>query len=211
MTTLTDTSIYIADLAAYNAGILRGQWVDADCEPEELTEFIKNMLLESPESNITCTVCNDCGHIDHYATLNKISNSSLAVINGWSVDNTTCEYCGSEDVRQTVTAEEYAIHDTNGLNVGEYESLEKVCELAQAIGEHGEAYQAYIDLIGSEYASVENFEESYAGEWDSENDFAEEYASDMGMDTENYFDMDSFTRDLFMDYSFVNGFVFRSI
>ena len=58
-----ETQIYIADLAAYNAGFLRGKWIDANQTPDELSDEVYNMLLESPESNIPCTVCNECGHI----------------------------------------------------------------------------------------------------------------------------------------------------
>jgi len=42
-----DTQIYIADLAAYNAGRLRGRWIDANQTPDELSGAVKSMLLES--------------------------------------------------------------------------------------------------------------------------------------------------------------------
>jgi antirestriction protein len=41
--------IYVADLAAYNAGVLRGVWLDAGQEPEELHDQIAGMLAQSPE------------------------------------------------------------------------------------------------------------------------------------------------------------------
>jgi antirestriction protein len=41
--------IYVADLAAYNSGLLRGIWIDADQEPEELHDQIAGMLAKSPE------------------------------------------------------------------------------------------------------------------------------------------------------------------
>ena len=204
-----ETQIYIADLAAYNAGFLRGEWIDANQSYEDLSAAVANMLLESPKSNIPCTVCNSCGHINHYATLSEHKNVSLASINGWIDTNAqTCHTCDSNDLRQTVTAEEFAIHDTDGIEVGEYSSLEAVAELAEQLAEHGEAYQSYIEWIGSEYATPEGFEESFQGEYDSEDSFAENYASDTGMDTENYFDWAQFTYDLFMDFYFVDGFVF---
>lgn len=206
-----NTQIYIADLAAYNAGRLRGRWIDANQTPDELSDAVKNMLLESPESNIPCTVCNDCGHIEHYAMLPHKKGLSLALVNGWTDHNAnTCDYCGSSDLRQTVTAEEFAIHDTDGIDVEEYTSLETVSELAEQLANNGDAYQAYIELVGSEYATAEGFENQYMGEADSEESFAYQYADDCGMETSNYFNWDQFTYELFMDYSFINGHVFCS-
>jgi len=41
--------IYVADLAAYNNAILRGVWIDAAQDPEEIQAEIDEMLSESPE------------------------------------------------------------------------------------------------------------------------------------------------------------------
>lgn len=47
---MTNTpKIYVADLAAYNAGSLRGVWIDATKEPDEIHAEVKAMLAESPE------------------------------------------------------------------------------------------------------------------------------------------------------------------
>jgi len=206
-----NTNIYIADLAAYNAGRLRGRWIDANQSPEELGDEVKNMLLESPESNIPCTVCNDCGHIKHYATLSLKTGVSLSAVNNWTDNNAaSCDNCGSSKLRQTVTAEEFAIHDSEGIDVEEYTSLETVSELAEQISDHGDAYTAYIELVGSDYATPDGFNDQYMGEADSEEAFAEQYADDCGMETGNYFNWDQFTYELFMDYSFINGFIFSS-
>ena len=205
------TQIYIADLAAYNAGNLRGRWIDANQTPDELNNEVKKMLLESPQSNIPCTVCEDCEHIEHYAMLTHKKGVSLASINDWSnQNNDECVICGSSSLRQAVTAEEFAIHDTDGIDVEEYTSLDTVSELAEQLENHGDAYQAYIELIGSEYATPDGFENQYMGEADSEESFAYQYAEDCGMETGNYFNWDQFTYDLFMDYSFINGHVFSS-
>lgn len=205
-----DTQIYIADLAAYNAGHLRGRWIDANQTVDELNNAVFQMLLESPQSNIPCTVCHDCGHIRHYEMIPKMSGQLLSDINGWSNPHKiSCSDCGSDHLRQTVTAEEFAIHDTDGINVGEYASLQTVSELAEQLANNGEAYQAYVEHVGSEYATPEDFEDLYAGEYETEESFAEQFADDTGMETSNYFNWDQFTYDLFMDYSFVNGHIFR--
>ncbi len=41
--------IYVADLAAYNAGKLRGVWIDATKEPDEIHAEVLAMLAGSPE------------------------------------------------------------------------------------------------------------------------------------------------------------------
>ena len=94
----------------------------------------------------------------------------------------------AEDIQEAVTAmltesrepnaEEWAIHDYegfHGLKLGEWESFEKVSELGRLIEEHGGAYAAYVANEGTDYATAEGFEESYAGEWSS----VEEYAADL--------------------------------
>jgi antirestriction protein len=40
--------IYVADLAAYNAGYLHGKWIDLDSDLDEIWNQIKIMLKESP-------------------------------------------------------------------------------------------------------------------------------------------------------------------
>jgi len=204
-----NSQIYIADLAAYNAGRLRGRWIDANQTPEELKIDVSRMLLESPESNISCTVCNDCGHVEHYGTVLNIKGKLLSDINGWDNPNkSVCIECGSDRLRQTVTAEEFAIHDSEDIDVSEYTSLETVSEMAEQLAEHGEAWNAYVSYRGTDYATPSDFEDCYQGESDSEESFAQEYADSCGMETGNYFNWEQFTYDLFMDFAFVDGHVF---
>ena len=113
---------------------------------------------------------------------------------------------------------DWAIHDYDGLpsSLGENPDLDKLQEMAKAIEEHGPAFVAYMGNVGSEYATVAGFEESYCGQYDSEKDYAYEYIDSTGMldgvsaSLTNYFDYAAFSRDLFMDgYSFIDGYVFR--
>lgn len=128
--------------------------------------------------------------------------------------------------REGSIAEEWAIHDYDNfgsLKLGEWESFEKVSELAQLIAEHGPAFAAYADNVGQDYATAEDFEESFNGEWDDEKDFAYDLAESIGLlegmpdSLQGYFNWESWTRDLFMgDYYSVEApgyrvFVFRSI
>lgn len=43
--------IYVADLAAYNNGILHGVWIDACDDPEDIRGQINEMLTDSPEED----------------------------------------------------------------------------------------------------------------------------------------------------------------
>jgi antirestriction protein len=72
-------------------------------------------------------------------------------------------------------AEEWAIHDYQGfegLKIKEYEDLEKVSELAQAIAEHGKAFSLYCQHHGDE-TTVDKFLDRYRGCHASEEDFVE--------------------------------------
>lgn len=44
-----DINIYVADLAAYNAGTLHGVWIDATNDLEDIQEQVQAMLAASPE------------------------------------------------------------------------------------------------------------------------------------------------------------------
>lgn len=46
----TSPRIYVACLAAYNAGQLHGEWIYADREAHEILVDIKSMLERSPQS-----------------------------------------------------------------------------------------------------------------------------------------------------------------
>jgi antirestriction protein len=79
-------------------------------------------------------------------------------------------------------AEEHAIHDYEGfygIRLSEYESIERVAEIAAIIEEHGPAFAYYANYVGGD-PSAEDFEEAYRGEWESEEAFAEEHVNEMG-------------------------------
>ena len=46
-----DIRIYVADLAAYNNGILYGVWINACDDPEDIKNYINKMLSHSPEED----------------------------------------------------------------------------------------------------------------------------------------------------------------
>jgi antirestriction protein len=104
-------------------------------------------------------------------------------------------------------SEEWAIHDYEGfggLKLSEYESIDTVAELARLIAEHGGAYAAYVDAVGSDYATEDGFRDAYHGEHKSGEDYAEEFATEcydlakMG-NLANYIDWEKFARDMTYD------------
>jgi len=170
-TTQTTPKVYVACLAAYNNGILHGEWIDARQEPEAIHEQIKKMLAKSPIAG----------------------------------------------------AEEWGLHDYEGfcgLRLSEYESIEKVAEMAKMIEEHGEAWAKFAEYEGIEYATLERFEEAYAGEWLNEEEFAQDLADEtmeIPAHLSDYIDIERLARDLFInDYYSAEGetgkvYVFRRL
>ena len=62
-------------------------------------------------------------------------------------------------------AEEWAIHDYEGFGstrLGEWEDIDRVAELGALIDEHGEAFAAYADHVGVDYATEESFQDAFA-------------------------------------------------
>lgn len=109
-------------------------------------------------------------------------------------------------------AEEWAIHDTEGLpdTIGEFSGLEPVAEFA-ALAEDFD----YIDVhdltkivadFGSVEAARDALEDGFCGIYDSFRDYADEHADEMiachdQQDSiiARYFDYEAFARDLAMD------------
>jgi antirestriction protein len=88
-------------------------------------------------------------------------------------------------------AEEFVIHDYDhfgGISLGEWEDVDHVCELATALVAHGLAFAAWYASadVDTDSPLVEQFEESYCGEFDSLADYADELASELGEITEHH-------------------------
>lgn len=105
------------------------------------------------------------------------------------------------------SAEEWAIHDYegfHGLRISEFEDIDRVGELGTLIQEHGAAFAAYADNVGTDHATEESFQDAYCGEWDSEQAYAENlfdelYAHDVPDHIAPYIDYEAFARDLFIN------------
>ncbi len=99
-------------------------------------------------------------------------------------------------------AEEWAIHDYEGfgsLRLSEYESLERVAELAAFFEEHGELGAELVSHYGDLDSARTAIEDHYAGEYQSLADFAEELTEQSTTIPENlrfYIDYERMGRDL---------------
>jgi len=107
-------------------------------------------------------------------------------------------------------AEEFAIHDYEGFGsyrVHEYESIETVCAVAEAIAEHGTLFADYLAHVGEAKDAdgvadaLERFRESYQGSFDSLENWAEQFLDDTGALKEvpeslrGYIDFEAWARD----------------
>lgn len=171
--------IYVADLAAYNAGKLHGTWIDLEFKDEdEIGEEIAELLRKSPCPNVEID-CPSCEGDD-------------------PEDCATCKGSGT-----VPSAEEFAIHDHEGLGdlVGEYSSISEIVELAQLISDHGDMARAAIDCSVSIEEAKERIE-TFQSCGDSLEDLAMEYSEgcgDLPDHWASYIDWKAYARDLFMD------------
>lgn len=80
-----------------------------------------------------------------------------------------------------------------------------------------EINQAYIDNVGEEYATAEQVEEAYSGEFRSDEDFARDMADQLGSMKENEqwpytcIDWEKAASELMYDYFEVEGYYFRNL
>lgn len=156
----------------------------------------------------------------------SLSDYNAGVLHGAWIDLGTCP--DKESVNEAIQAmlaesptakregqpaEEYAIHDYDGLPsiFGEWPDLDLVCEYAAAVDachdeEAEKALAAYVEYLGGDIKeALAEFEDRYRGTYDSEKDYAEQFSDDIGMldsvpeNLRFYFDFELFARDLFIN------------
>lgn len=104
-------------------------------------------------------------------------------------------------------AEEFAIRDYEGFGslLGKYISLEDVAKHAAMIARHSDAWIAYVEERGTDYATEEEFEEDFQGFYDSPQAWAEQFLEDTGALDEvpenlrSYIDYEAYARDAQMN------------
>jgi len=121
----TDTpKIYVACLAAYNAGILHGEWIDATKDLDDMWRELRNILASSPIPQ----------------------------------------------------AEEWAIHDSESfgdVRISEYESMERIHELACWIGDHDEIGILALNRCEGDIEKADEALENYMGCYTGLADYAQ--------------------------------------
>lgn len=81
--------------------------------------------------------------------------------------------------------EEWAIHDYENfgpLRLSEYESIERVADIAENIKEKGPAFAAWLDYTGLDQEDWHYFDDAYLGEYDSLDAYAEQVTDGLGYD-----------------------------
>ena len=175
--------IYVACLASYNDGILFGQWIDANQDADAICDDIAALLRRSPCPNVTV----DCLGCDGHGK--------------WHEKSEDCPAC--KGTGKVPSAEEWAIHDYDNLaGMGQNPDLAKASLQAQMTEKHGDAWQAYCNHVGTNYATEEGFDDSYRGTYRTAEDWAEELLNDCGdlesipANLRNYFDFERYARDM---------------
>jgi antirestriction protein len=195
--------IYIACLASYNNGVLHGEWIDAEDDADTMQEQVNRILRASPYPNVLveCPMC-------------EALRDAGATGNGCS----RCKGTGT-----VPSAEEFAIHDFDGLpsTMGEHCGLDAVagvvafyetCENDHSL--NADEVRALLDEFQGDVSQAESALDEYVGTFDTFKDYADETADEMiachtsdGTAPQfliNYFDYDSFARDLEHDMTVIN-------
>ena len=184
------TTIYVASLSDYNAGILHGTWIDFAqlTGLDDLRAAIAAMLATSPTAKAEPGQPAEEWAIHDYE--------------GWCGFSLS-EYCGLASLWQAYEVLSALCDDFDGD--------------AAAIEAYA-GYMGLTDIHDVDDAFQAGFEDAYVGCFESEREFAEELIDDTGMLADapdfllNYFDYEAFARDLFMtDYHMSDsGHVFRT-
>ena len=76
--------------------------------------------------------------------------------------------------------------------------------------------RAYIEVVGVEYATAEDCEEAYSGEYSSDEEFTQQLLEDCGTIPQDlpayiYIDWERTAGDVMMDYTEQDGYYFRNL
>jgi antirestriction protein len=137
--------IYVADLAAYNAGKLHGEWIDATQDPDDIHEAIQAMLRKSPEPDAEEWAIHDFEnfaglHLSESEDIEKVSQvAKLIEEHGPLFAEVVNHFGGVQYMDDAVQAMEENYQ-------GEYDDLADWAEqFAKDTGASMENYENYID------------------------------------------------------------------
>jgi antirestriction protein len=179
-----DLRAWVGCLACYNAGHLVGHWYDADEAGDRTSADVhsSNGLFAGDEP----------------VTITDGRDSVVLLPDGRVVDDLGCPH------------EELWVMDHEGfgdLLTGECSPCEAQ-RLAELVGDLDEDERTAFSSFAGNYSTVDDgvlddFREASYGVWDSERDFAYSFAEETCVEGHDgmYFDWDSYTRDLFFDFT----------
>lgn len=119
----------------------------------------------------------------------RVYVACLASYNAGKLHGEWTDATDADEIRECITrvlatstvpgAEEYAIHDYDGFGeitsmLGEHPDLDTLAEHGRMIEEHGQAWIAYVGNVHIDFASAEDFTDTFHGEYDSAADYVEE-------------------------------------
>ncbi|MDO8674738.1 MAG: antirestriction protein ArdA [Candidatus Omnitrophota bacterium] len=157
--TQTTPRIYVACLAAYNNGILHGQWIEANQEAGDIQAEIQDMLAQSPMPKAEEWAIHDyegfCGlRLSEYEDMAKVAAMAVLIEEHGEAWARYADHVGMDDATGDGFKEAYH---------GQWDSEEDFAEhLAEETMEIPERLQYYIDykklardLFIDEYFSAE--------------------------------------------------------
>lgn len=191
--------IYVACLASYNNGVLHGELIDAESDVDSMRSHVAKMLARSKFPNVTAT-CPWCEGDGEEIRHNSETGDTR---------NVPCPYCNGKG--ELFSAEEFAIHDYDDFpNMGEYPSLDDVAKVAEFIedSDDEELAKEVLKETNNDVDDAQEMMDNYHGTYNSFRDYADEFAdkmmpSDAPDFLKNYFDYESFARDLQHDYTVI--------
>lgn len=192
---------YAACLASYNNGVLHGAFIDAENDVDSMQEQVNKMLRASkyPNVMVECAICE--------GTKEKTFHNSET----GATRQGACYECNG--VGKVPSAEEYAIHDFEGLptSFGEYCGLQAIADFVELTEKYdhidSDDLAAIVDDFGNVDTATEQLEDSFVGIYEAFKDYADETADEMlnshdikdDSPLSRYFDYQAFARDLAMD------------
>lgn len=225
---MTDTAprIYVACLASYNNGVLHGRWIDASADVADMWPEINAILRESKFPNVTVpdyeAAAKAVGwHWDEggpHFYRNAPGASALAPYEYAHLSHEDWrDLCEMVDIdvsgHMVPSAEEWAIHDYEGLGpgLGEYAGLAEVARRVAIVelAEERDIPAAILIQYASEYMSGDwdvdalesELDDHYDGSAESWEAFTEEQFTETGglegvpESVQNYIDFERMARD----------------
>lgn len=156
--------IYVACLAAYNAGRLYGQWIDANQSPNDLADAVRAMLARSPVRNAQEFAIHDYegfggAKVDEHASLQSVADLAAFIVDyGDAAVAALVHFAGLDEAREAVT-ERY-----HGSAASLAEWAEAFLEETGQLASVPEALRSYIDFeryaadleLGGDVVSVDH-------------------------------------------------------